>query len=146
MFLIALTLCLSERVLIASEDVCGLSKRSRRETLSVAIFSVILAIEQSDAFHAASFYTVCTTITTGQMMTHATKFRARNVRGMVERGGWGGGGGGSEDGERLPQNETTVSRSLLGSLIILGSARTCRILCAARPTDQQGKGRKGCRG
>lgn len=34
------------------------------------------------------------------------------------------GGGCSEDGERLPQNETTVSRSLLGSLIILGSART----------------------
>lgn len=89
MLLIALTLCLSERVLIVSEDVCRLSKRSRRETLGVAILSVILATGQSDAFHAASFYAVCTTITTGQMMTHATKFRARNVRGMVERGGRG---------------------------------------------------------
>lgn len=89
MLLTALTLCLSEQVLIVSEDVCRLSKRSRRQVLSVAISSVILAIEQSHAFHVASFYTVCTTITTGQMMTHATKFRARNMRGMVERGGGG---------------------------------------------------------
>lgn len=43
--------------------------------------------------------------------------RARRRKGLVR-------GGGERDGERLPRNETTVSRSLLGSLIILESART----------------------
>lgn len=53
-------------------------------------------------------------------------YRACSVR-EKKAGRREAGGGCSEDGERLPQNETTVSRSLLGSLIILGSARTSGI-------------------